>query len=317
MTAAGENIMSRTLQAAVASFLVVGLLAPAEAREWKDKTGTYKLEADLVGFDDENVVLQRENKELGSCPIKDLCEEDQAYLKSKEAEQIRANSIDQIQTWTMASGLKVRGKIVDYADKEITLQRRRGKTYVNDQVFGNLPGVYQQMLPKIVSHLENIELADGPALETWVRELRGFSKTYRLQGVVLELENGDEYGVPFFLLSEQDQQVLKPGWEAWLKAHEPDSTEDVDDHSFRLQQLAAAYHRDQQINQQIAIMNLNMQAIQAGIASAWEVTLYPAAGYNYPPRWVVVLARNSLQATQIALQQNPGYVDGPVRRVSR
>ena len=309
--------MLRTLRVSFGLLLVAGLFAPAEAREWKDKTGKYTIEADLIGFDDETVILQRKNKELGAAPIKDLCEEDQAYLKSKEAQQIHADSIDQMQTWTTAEGLKVRGKIVDYADENITLQRRRGKTMVNDKVFSNLPGVYQQMLPKIVSHFEKKEIADGPAVEQWVRQLRGLSKTYNLQGVILQLENGDRYGVPFFLLSEKDQQILKPGWDAWVQAHkEGDSEMDADDHSFRLQSLAAAYQKDQKINQQIAVMNLNMQAIQAGIVSAWEVTLYPAAGYNYPPRWVVVTARNSLQATQMARAQNPGYVDGPVRKIS-
>jgi hypothetical protein len=309
--------MLRTLKATVGLILVAGSIATADAREWKDKTGKYNLEADLIGFDDKMVVLQRANKELGSLAIDQLCDEDRAFLKSKEAQQIHADSIDKMQTWTTASGLKVRGRIVDYASKDVTLQRRRGKTYVNDQVYGNLPEVYRRMLPKIVAHFESMEMPDGEALEKWVRALRGQSKTYNLEGVILELENGDEYGVPFFLLSTQDQQILQPGWEAWLKAHgNADSTDDAD-HSFKLQSLAAAYHQDQQVNRQIAIMDLNMQAIQSGLTSAWEVTLYPTAGYNYPPKWVVVLGRNSLQATQNALQQNPGYVDGPVRRVSR
>ncbi len=86
---------------------------------------------------------------------------------------------------------------------------------------------------------------------------------------------------------------------------------------FDFRRQAAAYQHDQQVNQQIAIMNLNMQAIQAGLTSAWEVTLYPIAGNPNPPRWVVTLGRNSDIATQLALQQNPGYVSGPVRRVSR
>ena len=36
--------------------------------------------------------------------------------------------------------------------------------------------------------------------------------------VLVELENGDEHGVPFFFFSEQDLQVLRPGWERWLAA---------------------------------------------------------------------------------------------------
>lgn len=90
-----------------------------------------------------------------------------------------------------------------------------------------------------------------------------------------------------------------------------------DDQAFHLQSLAAAYQRDQQVNQRIAMMNLNLQAVQAGITSAWEVTLYPNAGNPYPPKWVVTYGRNSLIATQEALRGNPGYYAGPVRKVSR
>jgi len=86
---------------------------------------------------------------------------------------------------------------------------------------------------------------------------------------------------------------------------------------FKLLSLAAAYQRNQAYNQQIATMNLNMQAIQSGLTSAWEVSLYPLAGNPNPPRWVVTLGRNSLEATETALKQNPGFCDGPVRKVSR
>jgi hypothetical protein len=75
--------------------------------------------------------------------------------------------------------------------------------------------------------------------------------------------------------------------------------------------------RTQQIDRQIAQMNLNMNMINAGITSAWEVTLYPVPGNPRPPMWVVTMGRNSAIATEIALRQNPGFVSGPVRRVSR
>jgi hypothetical protein len=294
--------------------LVGGAVAPAQARKWTDITGKYTLEADLVGFDDEAVILQRESKELGSIAINQLSLPDQEFLKSQEAQAIHNDNINQMQTWTTQSGIKVIGRIVDYVKSDMVLQRRRAKTYINDKVFENLPEIYQRMLPKIVAQLEGIDMPDAKALEAWVRDLRGIPKTYNLEGVIIELENGDEYSVPFFLLSEKDQQILKPGWEHWLADH--GDYEKQDDHAFRLQAQAAAYHQDQQVNQQIAIMNLNMQAIQAGLTSAWEVTLYPVAGNPSPPRWVVTMGRNSLIATDVALRQNPGFRSGPVRRVS-
>lgn len=304
-----------SIQACFCLILFGCVVAPATAREWKDVTGNYTLEADLVGFDDELVILQRENKELGSCPIDKLSKEDREFLQSKEAQQIHATKIEQLQTWTTIRGLKVVGRVVDFARRDLTLQRRRGRIYVDDTVYQNLPDVYQTMLLKIVEHFESIEMPSKQALETWVRSLRGQPRTYKLEGVIFELENGDEYGVPFFLFSEQDQEVLRPGWEMWLK--DVEDHEKRDDHAFRLQSLAASYQQDQQVQRQVAMMNLNMQAIQSGLTSAWEVTLYPASGNPNPPRWVVTMGRNSLEATNQALRQHPGYVSGPVRRISR
>lgn len=408
--------MSRSIRATLCFAVLLAAAAPTQAREWKDATGMYTLEADLVGFDRDTVVLQRKNKELGSIAIDQLSKEDQEYLKSKEAQEIHSNNLETNQTWTLASGTQVLGKVVDYDRRDVTVQRRRGRIYVDDTLYDNLPQIYQQMLLRVIAHEENIEMSDRAALDLWVRGLRGQPRTYHLEGVVLELPNGNEYAVPFFLFAEKDQELLRSGWDAWIQgqngnppaskmlaAANPNATPPAnanppagnpgvpvppppgngaanpkatppktnqgnadanaanaaieklnamgnlnplgdlspeaqaaaradneaqqkandsqnysqDDHSLHLQSLAAAYQQDRQVNRQIAMMNLNMQAIQSGLTSAWEVTLYPVAGNPYPPRWVVTMGRNSEIATQIALQQNPGFVSGPVRRVSR
>lgn len=303
-----------TFRALVGFVLVVWTAACVDARQWTDVTGKYSIEADLIAFNEDSVIIQRADKELGTVAIDQLSEADREYLQSKEAMQAHTDHVGKTQTWTTKGGLNVVGRIVDYTRPEVTLQRRRGKTYVNNTVFKNLPEVYQRMLPKIVEHLESVDIPDGAALEKWVKSLRGQPRVYNLVGVILELENGDEYSVPFFLLSEKDQQILKPGWESWLNDH--DDYEKREDHAFQLQSIASAYQQDQQINRRIAIMNLQTQAIRAGLTSAWEVTLYPVRGNNSPPRWVVMMGRSSLDATNAALQQYPGYVSGPVRKIS-
>ena len=414
--------MSCTIRATVCCALLFAVTAPAEARIWKDSTGMYSLEADLVGFDHDTVVLQRKNKELGSIAIDKLSEKDQEYLKTKEAQEIHSNNLETNHTWTLASGMQVLGKIVNYDKRDVVVQRRRGKIYVSDTLYDNLPQIYQQMLLKVVAHVEGIPMPDRAAFDLWVRGLRGEAKTFNLEGVILELENGNEYAVPFFLFAENEQNMLKSGWNAWLEAHgnpapmnafaeanpagsqrpadpnlaavetragnpagvkpsvpappapgnppadnngsavekqdaaaanaamarlnalgnvnplgnlSPEAQAEAranaakeaemrrkqnyadDDHSLHLQSLAASYQKDQEVNRRIAMMNLNMQAIQSGITSAWEVTLYPLPGNHYPPRWVVTMGRNSEIATQIALRQNPGFGAGPVRRISR
>jgi hypothetical protein len=306
------------------------MMTPAQAREWKDVTGLYKLEADLIGFDDEMVILQRADKELGSCKISELCEADREYLKSKEAQETQAvhSSNLEKQTWTMKSGLKVVGRIVDYGREELTIQRRQGKIFVNDKPYTELPDVYQTMLPNIIAHLEpttSQTMRDKRAFDLWVRSLQGKPKTYTLEGVVFQLESGDEYKVPFFLFGDKEQELLKQGWNAWLKDHgklpegdDQPTEQERDEHAVQLSSLAAAYQQNEEINRRIAVMNLNMQAIQSGLTSAWEVTLYPGQGNPYPPRWVVVTGRNSEVAKANALAQSPQvvWIFGPIRKVS-
>ena len=304
----------RTTKFLLILFITTILSTPAEARKWKDVTGRYSLEADLVGFDDELVILQRENKELGSCPIDQLSKEDQAYLKSKEAFAIHDRNLGKMQTWTTVSGINVIGKVVDFAKKDVAIQSRRGRTYVNDTAYKNLPEIYRTMVRRIITHFEGVELKDEAALNRWVRSLRGDARTYHLEGIVMELENGNEYGIPFFLLSKKDQEVLAAGYDEWAAAKEKTETEE--ENSLHLQSQAAAYQQDQAMQREVARMRFNMEAIRTGLTSAWEVTLYPGPGVFGPPVWVVTMGRNSEIATQSALMQYPGYIRGPVRKVS-
>ncbi len=295
--------------------LIVALVtqSSAYARLWTDSTGRYTIEAELIAFDDKSVVLQRADHELGFLPIEQLSEADREYLKSKEAGEITSKT-GQMQTWTLTGDLKVIGRVVDFTQRELTIQRRRGRIYVNDRSFDNLPEIYQLMLPRIVGHFERINQEDRSGLESWAVRQRGEPRTFKLEGVILEVENGDEYAVPFFLFSEEDLQVLKAGWEKWLATHE--DYQQHQDQSFQLQALVAAHIQDQQAQRQIAMMQLKLQAVQAGLTSLWEVTLYPARGNVSSPLWVVMPGRNSQDATNAALKQNPGFVAGPVRRVS-
>jgi Rad3-related DNA helicase len=285
------------------------------ARVWTDTSGSYTLEADLVAFNDTTVVLQRADHELVAMPLDKLSDPDREYLKSREAGDLMTNSIEGMQTWTLRNGTKITGRIVDFTERDVTLQRRRGRIYVNDRVLENLPEFYQLLLPQIVAKLENLRGADRRALEAWLVRQRGQPRTFHLEGVVFELESGDEYAVPFFLFSDEDSSVIEPSWDEWKAAHGKKDYDAQDVHAFLLRTLAAARHRDKQVQREIAMMQLKLQAVQAGVTSLWEVTLYPAAGQGGPPQWVVMPGRNSRDATAAALQQNPGFVAGPVRRV--
>jgi hypothetical protein len=299
-----------------AGWLILACLtAGAQARTWTDSSGRYTLDAELVSADDRTVVLQRADQEMVAIPIEELSDADREYLKSKEAGELVRRTHEPLQTWTLRDGTKIVGRIVDYAERDITLQRRRGKIYVNDRQLENLPEFYQELIPKIVAQVENLRRDDRESLEAWLVRQRGQPRTVHLEGVVLETDNGDEYSVPFSMFSDQDLSLLKPRWSDWQAAAKSKDYTRQEDHAFLLRTLAAARFRDQRVQREIALMQVNLQAAQAGLTSFWEVTLYPAAGHGGPPRWVVVPGRDSRQATAAALAQHRGYVAGPVRRV--
>lgn len=211
------------LRASVGLAVVFTVAENADARIWKDVTGLYTINADLVGFDDDMVILQRENKELGSCPIDKLCKEDREYLKSKEALEIHNSHIDQTQTWAMTNGLKVVGKIVDYERDEVVIKQQDGKVVVNDKPFDGLPEIYQDILLRVVETSESKPMPNKKAFEDWVRTSPNFqngkSENYNLEGVVFELQDGSQYAVPFYLFAKKEQDMLKSGWDAWLASH--------------------------------------------------------------------------------------------------
>ncbi len=293
--------------------LVVSCASVIFAREWTDSTGRYKVEADLIAYNDTTAVLKRADGRLVAVPIDRLSEADQKYLSSKEAEEA-AKSTDGIQRWTLVDGLKVTGRVVGYGRHDVTIQRRRGRIYVNNRVLENLPDVYQKMVPHVVEHFENIEFASDEDFRKWVTRLRGEPRTYTLDGVRLELENGDEYVIPFFFFSAEDREVLQPSWDEWLAAEKEREQRELSE--FYLQAQARAYHQDRRVAEQIAMMQLDLLAVNAGLVDLWEVILLPPPGQVGYPIAVIVPARNSLQATTIALENNPGYVVGPVRKVA-
>jgi hypothetical protein len=293
----------------------LGVSVVADGRTWTDATGHYQIDADMVGFNDTTVVLKKKSRQLVAVAVDKLSKEDQEYLKSKEAVDEARRSANHEQVWTMTSGMKVVGRVLNYGTRDVTLQRHYGKLFVNDRRFDNLPQVYRKMVPKIVSHFEGINFDDRHAFDAWVAKLRGEPRTYHCEGVLLELENGDCYGVPFFFFSKDDLAVLQPGWKRWLAAEKDQAKREHE--ALLVQSQAQAYQKDRETNQQIAMMQLQMQGYDAGLFDLWEVCLYPAAGTSGYPLLVVVPARDSRAAAAEAVRRNPGFVSGAIARVSR
>jgi hypothetical protein len=303
------------IQLALAALLPLLAADLAHARIWTDSTGKYKVDADLIAFNDKKVVLERtDDHQLISLKPDELSQADRDYLQSKEGHDVVDALSKATQTWTLQDGTKIIGRVISYGRRQLTIQRENSKIYVNDRHFDNLPETYQRMIPKIVNFFEKINMVDRQGLEDWLVRQKGQPRTFNCEGVLFELEDGDRYGIPFFFFSEADQNVLKPGWERWVAAQ--DDYPKQDESAFDLKSLAAAYQRDQQANRQIAQTQLLLQAVEAGVTSLWEVMLYPGAGGGQTLS-VVVPGRDSRDATNNALARNPGYTAGPVRRLNQ
>jgi hypothetical protein len=219
----------------------------AESRVWSDTTGEYTLEGKLIALGESTVVLQRADHELVAIPIDKLSQKDRDYLTSKEARAEADKLAEAAQTWTLRDDTKLVGRLVDYARRDLTIQRRRGRIYVNDRRFESLPEFYQQLVPKIVADREMLPRADRRSFENWVLQQRGQPRTFQVEGIVVELENGDEYAVPFALLTDDDLKVSKPGWDEWLAAHSSNKYAETEDLGFLLRSLAAARQQDQMV----------------------------------------------------------------------
>ncbi len=293
--------------------------ARADSREWEDSTGLYHVMATLVAYDANSAILKVDQKanakshDLIMIPIDKLSKLDREYLLSKGAELAQSGMQD-AQSWTMKNGTTVVGRVVDYARKDVTIQRRRGNIYVNDRLMTNLPEIYQKFVPKIVEHFDNVELPNDKAFHDWMVKQKATPRTFHCEGVILEFENHEEYAFPFFFFSDKDLAMLQPGWEQWLAYAE--DHEQKEKESFYLQSQAIAYHQNQQAQQKMAMMQFEMLAVGAGVTALWEVYLEPGPRVRGYPQAVVVSARDSDQASIMAMQKYPGYVLGAVRKVA-
>ena len=286
----------------------------AKPRKWTSANGAYHLTADAIAFNDDTVVLKREDGTLVAVEIKALSEADREFVASKEAQDAAKKSAEEMQTWTSADGLKVRGQILKYGRKSIKVVRQRGKVTIDGKRFGDMTPLHQKVVLRVISKLEEKQFLDEKQLTEWSKSLGGQGKTYELEGVLMRLESGDEIPVPFFMFAKDDLAVLEPGWKVWLEGQE--SEEERERESFLMRTQAMAYQRDRAAQQQIEVMKLELLGAATGVTNIWQVGLVPAQGRYGRPLAVMVSAPNSALATRQALSRYPGYVVAGVRKAS-
>ncbi|MCA9181428.1 MAG: hypothetical protein KDA51_08235 [Planctomycetales bacterium] len=287
----------------------------AFGRTWSNTSGAYQFEAEVISFNDSMVVLKKPTGELVALELKDLSAEDQEYVRSQEAQDAERKAAGEMQTWTARDGMKVRGRVLAFGRKQLIVQRKFRTVFINDKQFSTLTPLHQKLVLRILSKLEDQQFETEKQLDQWTKKLGANPKSYPLEGVLLELESGDEIGVPFFLFSPEDLAVLEPGWELWKEREESNASREHE--SFLVRSAARAYQQDRRVNQQIEMLKLEMLGAATGVIAIWQVGLAPGPGVFGRPMSVMVPAQNSEIASQLALQRYPGSVLVGVRRASR
>ena len=306
------NILIRTL----AVFLLASVVgSDLSAREWKDASGTYKFEGDLVAATEETIVLRRKKGELEAYQTNQLSEADREFLKKHLEDNKTAVSPEEMQTWTGRDGYKIRGRVIGFARQNVTLGHERGKTTINKKPIDEIDQFYQFMIPKIVAEYDDETVKTVEDLSLWGRKLRGKEKTFAVDGVLMRFENAEKLAVPLFLFSPEERDLLEQGWDKW--AAETTREDEKHREDFLAQAAANEYQlKRDEANQRIQMMQLEMLAVNAGIAQIWEVLLVPQPGVPARPTSVMVPAQNSQAARILAEQKYQGFIAGAVRQVS-
>lgn len=288
------------------------------ADEWSDASGQFQWDGDLFAADAEMAVIRDKKGKLHAVLTKELSQPGQnavqEFLKTAASEKD-----DDIQTWVLNSGLKVRANVLGYKSGVVIIEDRSGSAYVNKKALNKIDPVYQAMLPRLIERYEDKNVTSMDTFKRWVRKLRGGQKELTVDGVLMKLESGDEYAVPIFMFSKQDAEVLSAGWKQWFEKETTDKKRQQEDLMIRAEAADYQQKTDQgnQERRQIEMMKLNLLAVDAGLTSLWEVQMATGNGNYGRPLRIVVPARNSAEARSTALQNNPGYRVTGLRQVSR
>lgn len=293
--------------------------ATRKSLEWTDKNGNFLLRGSYFSANRDTVVISRRNERLVAIDRASLSDASNAQVVAQQqavADAVpEAERIGQWQTWMTRDGFELRGRVIAFGEKQVEYRRIPRSVRVNGSPFSRLSSFNQHVAMKIVAEFDSQDIETEDDLRRWASELGTETRTFTVQGVMLELEDGTELQIPFFLFAEADLAALRPGFDQWAAGQREEGVQDRENFLLRLQAEEQARGRLQ--DRQIQMMQVNLLAVNAGITTVWEVFLVPRPGVYARPMSVVVPARDSLTATQMALAQYPGYVDSGVRALSR
>ncbi len=303
----------------ILALLVLPITVPlyaAELRTWTDQSGEHTVEAELVDYDQQSVVLKKEGGRLVTVPIDALSEQDQQFLQSEEAKQIHEDSPEAYRVWHLKDGRKITALVHDFARKRLTVVRRNGDVMVDGQAYEDLMNWQQYMVQEMASRAANQPLVNAEDLEDWLADQPNARARLQADGVILKLEDGSFFTAPFFMFSKADQVYLRPGYEEWLAAQEnKNRSDEADKYASEMSlYLRARARLDEQERA------LNMKANQLWIETAfgipqWQVNLMPRMNMNAPLKQVIVSGNSSRVAMAKVASRYPGYRVVGIRRL--
>jgi hypothetical protein len=291
----------------------------ADSREWTDREGRFLIRGELVAASEDAIVIRKGNRDLIAVPLKAISDEDRGavsdYRQAQRSDPATAETIGEFHSWTTRGGAEFKARIKAFAERPVKFEARSGMILVNGTSLGNLDSFRLQMAAKVVAEFDDPSVNTEADLRKWIRGHRGNPPSFLVQGVMVELPDGTELPVPFFLFEAKDLEILRPGWERWRDSQENEAAQRQE--SFLLAVQADQYRSQQQEAQQIRMMQLELLGAATGLTTIWEVYLSPRPGVFGRPVSVVVSARDSQQAQQMAAARYPGFVVGSTRALSR
>ena len=194
-------MVAYSLPIAAAMFLFAGELGPD--RIWNDSTGIYSTQAALVSFDSDTAVLRKTSGGLVAVPLDRLSLADQQYVRSQSAPGER--------TFILRDGSKLPGRVLDYVQKKVAIQRQYGKIFVDGEPYEFLSTPQLNVVYRLIERQYKTRINSLADFRQWVMQQRGLARELDFTGVLFARASGETLPVPFFLFSVPDQEFLLAG----------------------------------------------------------------------------------------------------------
>lgn len=189
-------------------------------RLWSDVSGEYSARAALVDEDDQTVILKKTSGRLIAVTKSELSRADRDFLQTDEAKRMIAKHAPEPNEhlWNLKDGATLCGRVTRYGCHEMFMRHDHGVIYVDGRDLLSYPEAYQTTVREIVEYFAQEKILDNQALVTWMARQHGESWRFLCEGVRIAWDNGEDYAVPFFLFSKENEAFLRPGYEKWLDA---------------------------------------------------------------------------------------------------